>query len=254
MRLPGIVLLKCILLPGLLMLGAPPMASAQDGVMVSGDAMMFSVPDYGSSALAQSILRNSGKPGARTKGDQPQGRTPKQGAAPATDLRVRYDPAVSRAAEREYLANLEKNVSPKAAQAFGAYFARKPMHSQFDIAAGPYGLRKDDLADVSTAYFVVMWMTANRAPPPTRAQVDGVRRQLGQGIGATASLLAGARQRQQMAEMMMYKLVSTILLREEAQRAGNDGVLKQLADAAQRDSGMDMRHTRLTDAGFVVGR
>ena len=245
---------KSLLLSGLLLSSAPSLALAQDGVMVSGDGMMFSVPDYGSVALTQSILRSSGKQGARSKGGQPEARSPKPGSTPATDLRVRYDPAVSRATERDYLANLEKNVGPKAAQAFGAYFAKKPVHSQFDIAAGPYGLRNDDLADVATAYFVVMWMAANQAPLPTRSQVDGVRRQLGQGIGMAVSLPTGAKQRQQMAETMMYKLVSTILLREEAQRAGNDGVLKQLAQAAQRDSGMDLRNTRLTRAGFVVGK
>ena len=237
-----------------MLLGAPTSILAQDGVMVSGDSVMFSVPDYGSVALTQSILRSSGKQGARAEAGQAQIRAPGTGQAPHVDRHVRYDPAVSRATERKYLANLEKNAGPKAARAFGAYFAGKPVHSQFDIAAGPYGLRKDDLADVSTAYFVVMWMAANRAPLPTRAQVDGVRRQLGQGIGAMASLPTDATRRQQMAEMMMYKLVSTILLREEAQRAGNNGVLKQLADVAQRDSGMDLRNTRLTDAGFVVGR
>ena len=35
--------------------------------MVSGDSVMFSVPDYGSVALTQSILRSSGKQGARAE-------------------------------------------------------------------------------------------------------------------------------------------------------------------------------------------
>lgn len=52
----------------------------------------------------------------------------------------------------------------------------------------------------------------------------------------------------------MYKLVSMILLREDAQRRGDAKALRELARAAQLEAGkgFDLKATRLTNQGFVA--
>ena len=202
--------------------------------MISGDNMMFSVPDHGSVMLSHSVMQATIR--QQDHGTGRRAGVDRRASAPfqpkGFDPRVRYDATVSEQMQREYLANLAKNAGPKAADTFAAYFRTHPVHSQFDIAAGPYGLRRDNLVDVTTAYFVVMWTAANQAALPTRAQVDGVRQQFLHGMGAVKDFPDAMERRQQVAEMMMYKLVAMILLREEAQRANNQAVLQQLADSA----------------------
>lgn len=232
----------------------PVMAAAQDGVMIGGDSMMWSVPDYGSTALAQSVMRSATRDRASTR-QRPatQATARPRPTGQGQDLRVRYDPAVSRLAEREYLDALSSRVGKPAAERFGDYFRARPLHGQFAIAAGPYGLRKEDLADVTAAYFTVMWMTANDAPLPTKAQVGGVRGQVERLLSRQDAVPGDMARRQRLAESMMYKLVSMILLREEAQRTGNAQALRELAVAARRETGkgFDLATMALTDEGLV---
>lgn len=232
---------------------APPMAQAQDGVMIGGDSMMWSVPDYGSTVLAQSVMRSANRGGVATERRTGGKQAPQAGG---NDLRIRYEPAVSRQVEREYLASLSRQAGPPAAERFGEYFRTHPLHGQFAIAAGPYGLRKDNLADVTAAYFTVMWMTANDAPLPTKAQVAGVRRQVGALLSAPGAVPADMAQRQRLAESLMYKLVSMILLREDAQRSGDGKALRDLAVVAARETGkgFDLKALQLSDQGLVPRR
>ena len=227
-------------------------AHAQDGVMVGGDSMMWSVPDHGSTLLAQSVMRSANRGGKVAE----RKATGQQKPANGNDRRVRYDPAVSRQVERKYLQALSQRAGRPAADRFGEYFRTHPLHGQFAIAAGPYGLRKEDLADVATAYFTVMWMTANDAPLPTKPQVAGVRRQVEASLSGPGAVPADGAQRQRLAESLMYKLVSMILLREDAQRSGDGKALRDLALVAQRETGkgFDLEALRLTDQGLVPRR
>ena len=227
----------------------PTSVAAQDGVMVSGDSMMWSVPDYGSVMLAQSVMRST-----FSSADKAGPRAPasvRKGAR--ADTGIRYDVAISKQVEREYLADLARRAGQPASTRFAEYFRTRPMHGQFAIAAGPYGLRKEDLADVTAAYFTVMWMVANDAPVPGKPQVAGVRRQVEALLAQPGAVSGDMAQRQRLAESLMYKLVSMILLREEAQRAGNAQALRDLAVVAQRETGkgFDLKAMRLTDRGLV---
>lgn len=230
-----------------------PMTLAQDGVMIGGDSIMWSVPDYGSTGLAQSVMRSANRSAASSDRTRTEANT---AAGGSVDLRVVYQPAVSRRVEREYLASLARTSGASVAEHFGNYFVRNPLHGQFAIAAGPYGLRRDDLADVVAAYFTVMWMTANDAPLPTKAQVAGVRRQVAALLSAPGAVPADMAQRQSLAESLMYKLVSMILLREDAQRRGDRKALGDLATAAARRAGdgFDLTALRLSDQGLVPRR
>ncbi|KAB2898832.1 MAG: hypothetical protein F9K31_09010 [Dokdonella sp.] len=228
-----------------------PVAVAQDGVMIGGDSMMWSVPDHGSSALAQSVMRST-LGGRRTSA--PTGSTMRGGVNRSrTDTRVRYDSTISREVEREFLAGLGRRSGAAAAERFGAHFRGRPMHGQFAIAADPYGLRKEDLVDVTTAYFTVMWMVANNAPVPAKPQVAGLQRQVRALLEGPRGVPDDMAERQRLAESLMYKLVTMILLREDAQRTGNTPALRELAAYAQHETGkgFDLKASRLTAQGFV---
>lgn len=231
----------------------PAAANAQDGVMIGGDSMMWSVPDHGSAMLAQSVMRSAfsdDEAGSRASA----GHGGSAGNGAGGDTRVRYDATVSQQVEREYLAGLARRAGQPAADRFAEHFRARPMHGQFAIAAGPYGLRKEDLADVTAAYFTVMWMVANDAPVPGKPEVAGVRRQVQALLARPGAVPAGPAQRQRLAESLMYKLVSMILLREDAQRRGDAKALRELARAAQLEAGkgFDLKATRLTNQGLVA--
>lgn len=229
-------------------------AAAQDGVMISGDSMMFSVPDYGSVMLAQSTMSSAFKRPNTTSppGAKATTRSTNTRSLTTPSAHIRYDAAISRQIQREYLDSLARNVGQKGADAFERYFSEHPLHQQFSVAAGPYGLQRDDLVDVVTAYFTVMWMTANQAPVPGRPQVEGLRAQIRQTLYGNGGIPADGAQRQRLAESLMYKLVSMILLREEAQASNNTAALRQLSAAAQHEAGkgFDLKATRLTAQGL----
>lgn len=250
--------IRCLACASLLLPWFP--VPAQDGVMLSGDNMMYAVPDYGSIALTQSILestkhRQRERTGRSSEPDSRVGEpaSTRQSTASLGEARVHYDPAVSKALEREYLRNLEKSIGRAPANALGAYFAEHPVQAQFDAIAAPYGLRKQELLDVVAGYFAVMWMAANQAPSPTRVQVQGLRAQLGHGANDGVSVPQDMAQRQRMAETIMYRLVQMTMLREEMRKRGDRAGLQALADSARRDvqgDGMDLRSMRLTSSGF----
>jgi len=224
--------------------------------------MMYSVPDYGSIALTQSILESTKHQQQDRAGRSSPSKSPDREPAPAStqrstvslaEARVRYDAAVSKALEREYLRNLGRNIGQGPTDALGAYFAEHPVQSQFDAIVLPYGLRKSELADVVTGYFVVMWMAANQAPAPTRAQAQGLRMQLGGSGDHSVPVPQDMAQRQRVAETLMYRAVQMTMLRDEMRQRGDGTGLQALADSAQRDvqgDGVDLRSMRLTSDGF----
>src|SRR5688572_18565717 len=92
-------------------------------------------------------------------------------------LAVSFDPDVSRAVREEYIAAIERTSGAKAARGLDDYYEANDVHALLRKAVAPYGLRADDLGDVTTAWLVVMWMTANQAPLPAVEAVQGVREQ-----------------------------------------------------------------------------
>ena len=118
----------------------------------------------------------------------------------------------------------------------------------------PYGLRTNDFSDITTAYFVVMWMTANDAALPSPQQVRGVQAHMRQVLLDSGSVPARAAQRQRTAESLIYQTVTLLRVRETAQAQGNQGYLSQLADSAQASMAaqrFDLRGLLLTEQGVV---
>lgn len=110
-----------------------------------------------------------------------------------------------------------------------------------------------DLRDVVSAYLVTGWMISNQAQLPTRAQVDGVRRQIAMAMQERPPA-AAAGNRQMAAELMMYELVSLIYARQEGLQTGNRPALQAIATrtaGSLRERGFDPLRIGLTDQGFV---
>lgn len=245
------VLLACF---GLML--ASGVAAAQDGVSIASDNMAFAVPDYGSIALTQSILESSiaeqrGARATRTKRPAASELGAKN-IPDAADWRVRYDPAISRQVEREYLDNVARSIGNDGARAIEAHLREEPATSTFDVLASPHGLKRTNLADVMAMYFILIWTTANQAQEPTRAQAIGLREQILAAGDRRGLALRGMPARQKIAESILYRISQLAAQRDITRRKGPEAS-KLVADGAQRaglGQGVDLRATRLTARGF----
>ncbi|BBA35315.1 hypothetical protein sS8_3377 [Methylocaldum marinum] len=201
------------------------------------------------SLFSKSYLEKKGRGTARSRNlPRDAGRATTAGSIP-----VRFDPAISREVRDEYIASIERSSGTRAARSLGRYYASNDVHALLRKAVSPYGLRIDDFGDVTTAYFAVMWMTANDAPLPGVDEVSGLRMQTHAALADRGRVPDDAVRRQRVAESLMYQTVTLIRVRETAQAAGNRDFLAQLADSAQdamARQGVDLRALALTDAGF----
>ena len=246
---------RAMLLAVALLLVTAPATQAQT---IDGGAYFTPITDnvqpliYGN-LFSKSYLERKAKDRHRTARDAPvRASVP---SSPASDeLALRFDPSVSRAVRDDYIASIGRANGAQAARSLGNYYAAHDVRELLRKAVAPYGLRTDDLADVTAAWFVVMWMTANQAPLPAPADVQGVQRQMRDTLLAGGTVPAGARERQRSGEALMYQTVTLIRVREEAQASGNDAFLAQLADSAQASMArqdFDLRGLVLSEAGVV---
>ena len=170
-------------------------------------------------------------------------------SASPVSLVVGHDPNVSNELRGEVLSNIEHAAGADAARKIDRMLG--DIQGTFAHAVSPYGLRNSDFGDVMSAYLVVMWMAANEqtALPPV-SQVQGVRAQMRNLYSTGAQPPADARQRQLVAEALMYETCLAIGTRE----SGNAQAIRNMADSAQRKlakNGFDMRNLALTDAGLT---
>ena len=193
----------------------------------------------------------------RAKGDRERhARFDRRAADPASDVEfaVQFDPQVSREVRADYIAEVERNSGAKAARGLDDYYEANDVHALLRTAVAPYGLRTDDLGDVTTAWLVVMWMTANQAALPSVDVVRGVRAQTRAALLEGGRVPAGAKERQRTLETLAYQTVTLIRVRESAQASGNQAYLAELSDSAQasmRRQDFDLRAMALTRTGMV---
>lgn len=245
-----------LLVAALMVCLAPRPALAQS---LGGDAYMYAIPDYGQAALYGNVFPASyGQSLARGgKGNAPYRRgapTPtKAGRYPVDGYRIHYDAAVSAQVKRDYIRSVAAATSASVARGLGDYYSRQNVRALFRAAVRPYGLRDDDLADITAANLVVLWMTANDAVLPSQVQVRGVARQIRQQIAESGSPVPDAGKRQRVAEALMYQTVTLIRVRETASAQKNTAYLKALAGSAQSlmlPHGVDLWALAMTDTGL----
>jgi hypothetical protein len=164
-------------------------------------------------------------------------------------LTIAHDPRVSGELRNEVFSNIERATSADTARKVDQTLG--DIQTTFSRAVSPYGLHNDDFADVMAAYLVVMWMAANeRTALPNVAQVQAVRAQMQRLYSNGAQPPIEIRQRQLVAETLMYETCLAIGTREN----GSAQAIRNMADSTQRKlarNGFDMRSLALTDAGLV---
>ena len=203
-------------------------------------------------AFRNSQSRYSEKP--RVERSRPAPRMAAPSRSDSGDLRadgfhVPDDPAVSAQVRETFLANTRQSKGEEYTDELDHLLG--DVRTTFSRMTSPYGLRADDFADVMAAYTVVLWMSANRETRlPQVSQVRGVRQQM---RAALAGRSDDARQRQSLAETIMYQTCMLVAMREQAEQ-GKPEILDTLAAAIDKGSaqtGDQLRQMVLTDQGLV---
>ena len=164
------------------------------------------------------------------------------------------DSGVSRRVKSTFREAVQR-ADPAQADHIAAVLASQDVLADFDRDMAPYGFRSNNLADAMTAYWVTMWMMANRAPVPskdkvTAAYVQVTNNMLSGGMAADAS----CEELQQTTEALIYETMFALGQRANAERARDAQRQLELATHVQRNLlkiGVDLQALRLTRSGFV---
>ena len=215
---------------------------------------MFATPDYGQAVLYGSVF-------PKAYCDSVVARSPHNSVVPdaaAADApdgrhRITYDLVVPAQVKEAYIRGIAAVTNNEAARGLDDYCSRHGVRELFHVAIRPYGLRDDDLADVTAANLVVLRMMANGVSPPARARVRGVAQQVRRQMMNHNGVLPESRERQRVAEALMYQPVTLMRVRETASAPKATEYLATLADSAQdvmRRYGVDLRALAMTNAGL----
>lgn len=131
---------------------------------------------------------------------------------------------------------------------------RDPVRSWAKIVGGD-GLKPGDMVDAVTSYWILNWVMANGADS-TRAEAQAVRRQVRRMIAASPgqARLKDA-ERQEISEVLMLNFLIQHVAYTDAMTRGDRATAGRLGEAAvarfEKETGVDLRELRLTDAGFA---
>ncbi len=120
------------------------------------------------------------------------------------------------------------------------------------------GLKRGDVADALTAYWVTNWMIANRVTSdPKPAQVRAVRRFFVSALSSTPAFARATNaQRQEMAEGYIYSAVLQDGAFGQVFHTGDKALIQRYSDGRaasfKKEMGLDLRTVQLTDAGFAA--
>ena len=206
--------------------------------------------DYGASMMAVGQMNNVLGSTVQRGGGAPRG-----AAAVAGATRYRASPEVS-ARVRQQFADFVAKVSPADADRLRQVIRQKDLLGAWEKHVAVDGLRRGDVADAMTAYWVQNWQIANNVPFTDRAQVQAVRGQVSQALSSNPAFArlddAG---KQEMAEVFMLNFVAQGSAFSDATAKRDAGLTKRLSDAAvarfRTAMNVDLRKLRLTQAGFA---
>lgn len=239
-----------------LMIGLP--AAAQDFSSIGTQYM-----DFGSSMMSvgqmNNVLGSTVQRGGRTRS---QAARPVPGAnlagqrnAAAVSTRYRPSPAVSTRVRGQFADFVAKR-DPANGDRLRQAVQQKDLLGAWEKHVSVDGLRRGDVADAMTAYWVQNWQIANNVPFANRAQVQGVRGQVSQALGSNPAFArlddAG---KQEMAEVFMLNFVAQGSAFSDANAKKNTTLSRQLSEAAvarfRNEMSIDLRQLKLTEGGFV---
>ena len=234
-------------LAALVLVNGPP-AAAQDFSSIGGQYV-----DFGASMMAVGQMNNllgSTVQGGGRPASQPAARHPV-----SADTRYRASPAVS-ARVRGQFADFVARTDPANGERLRQVVQKQDLLGAWEKHVSVDGLRRGDVADAMTAYWVQNWQIANAIPVAGKTQVQAVRGQAARALAANPAFArlddAG---RQELAEVFMLNFVAQGSAFSDAAAKGDKALSKRLSDAAvarfRQATNVDPRQLKLTPAGFA---
>ncbi|PVM71262.1 DUF6683 family protein [Caulobacter radicis] len=240
-----------------LMISLP--AAAQDFSSIGTQYM-----DFGSSMMSvgqmNNVLGSTVQRGGRARSTTARpvpgaSLSAQQRNAAAANTRYRPSPAVSTRVRGQFADFVAKR-DPTNGERLRQAVQQKDLLGAWEKHVAVDGLRRGDVADAMTAYWVQNWQIANNVPFANRAQVQGVRGQVSQALGSNPAFArlddAG---KQEMAEVFMLNFVAQGSAFSDANAKKNTTLSRQLSEAAvarfRNEMSIDLRQLKLTEAGFV---
>jgi hypothetical protein len=221
-------------------------ASAQDFSGIAGQYY-----DFGASMMSVGQMNNVLNATASSAG---AGLSASRPAASAS-TRYRASPAVTTRIKGQF-ADFVVKTDPANGPRLRQAVQQNDLLGAWEKHVSVDGLRRGDVADAMTAYWVQNWQIANNVPFTNRTQVQAVRGQVYRALGSNPRFArlddAG---KQEMAEVFMLNFVAQGSAFSDATAKGDKGLSNRLSDAAvtrfRTEMGVDLRRLRLTDQGFV---
>lgn len=247
--------MRAVLAAFLLLAAAAAPAVAQEALAEAridarrGQTSMFSAPIFGSAAIAVRTgdllgIRPAGLAGSRL---------------PAAALRFVRVWKVEQEARERLLASLLRTTSdPDARAEIRESVAGGEVWREFDRTLSFVGYSSRNLADVTTAYYVIAWQVVTGEEAIDH--LDGIRVVRD---SVALALLHDPRlaamsdaDKQSAAVVMAYKAIAAAHrareLRRSNDRAGLARLRQEVRDSVAQGQGVDLATLRLTDFGFVA--
>lgn len=230
----------------MLVLGVGPNVSAQSYMpMGSFEAVAYPV------AITPIPLNTSGSRSGVAAPGAFADPAPRRGASIQTTYRA--TPVVTQRVKRQFAAFVGQNGGDAAGLA--AAMEREDFFARWGRHVSSYGLRRGDVADAMTAYWMINWQIANDVTDVSRDQVLAVKRQVLTGMSNDPGFRnLNDAQKQEMAEALILNFIVQSVAYEDAMKAGDASMQGRLQNAAvarfRNEMSLDLRRIRLTEAGF----
>ena len=212
--------------------------------------------------MMRGIVREAVRRMSGTAKAQNDGKTPKK--APATTT-YRESPAVSQRVAKGFTDWIVSQAAPGEATFLRRSFDRDGLEQwargsreQWTRAVKRMGLKRGDVADALAGYWVINWQIANRSAGDRKpAQVRAVRAVFASVLASNPAFAktsdAG---RQEIAETYIHNAIFQASAFLEIVYSENNALLQRASNARdisfKRETGLDLRTVKLTDAGFAA--
>jgi hypothetical protein len=210
--------------------------------------------DFGASMASVGQMNNVLGSTVRSGGGDRRAAAPTRPTG-ATSTRYRGSPAIS-AQVRAKFADFVARADPANAEQLRKVIQQQDLLGMWEKHVAVDGLRRGDVADAMTSYWVQNWQIANKVPFASRAQVQAVRGQVARALGASPAFAKmGDAERQAMAETFMLNFVAQGSAYSDAVTRRDAAAAARFSDAAaarfRTDMNLDLRRLTLTEAGLV---
>jgi hypothetical protein len=148
--------------------------------------------------------------------------------------------------------NIDKFGNQSAAMSMTAKsrFLKSDIEGLFETLYEPLGLKRNDLADATAAYWITMWMIVNKANYPPVAQVSIIRNKVSSELAKNGALKKPDAQKQHVAQTYQWKAVLGLLALQDS--TVDRRILSQVTAQQTRASGFDFARTVLTKDGLIA--